>query len=590
MVVILGGKEKKKLGNTPVVSGTTDPLFSMETCILFPSLKEVLTFQVFHHNKIFKNDLLGTAELALDALESSEKGAEVRLKIGSAGELIVLVRVLPVHAGMPLDAQMFYQLRPYSTLRLHLERFVFVPGELVRGNVIFNAGETAKRMDFIHIESHGRTHLDFRAPGSLGLPGRADLATNCFITPLDFIWWSVRATVAGVAPDGKGQKINVVPGVHVWPFEFILPSHLPPSYTRVSFDTSYSILVHAGMADGKVISASKDIAIVPPLAGIEPTLLNSPVLAAVASDLIAPPPIPVTIIWTAPQVALIGIPFSVSFQLQNPTVHNFATLSCHLRTVRIYNMYGESGRGWMANKFIEEIAGLVVQGAQCSSGHMVSASVSMTAQNTPQVQACYPSVPEYVFSDLIQVHHYVELVGITDTGTKFSLGKRAIYVTHSQFYPPFATAADPEPTPTEVAPTVVVSAKATYEQSLQLCIPLGHWVHMDYGLTQGRSAVAVPQLTNTSRVLSHAAFVALNPVKNPQNSALTSKTIPFPVDQPTELHLEHSESFDATQRRNDTSGLSGTVSINQNLGVNLSLPSFGLNDLNRSLFGGGFGK
>jgi hypothetical protein len=579
----------RKIATTPTVLGSTEPNWSYETCVLFPSVQENLVFQVFHRNLIFKNDLLGTASLQLDKLSSAEKGIEVRLPLGKAnGELVVLVRILPVYAGMPLESTMFYSARPYSNIRLHLERFVYVPGELVRGNVIFNAGEASKKLDWIHLETLGKTHLDFRSAKSLGLPGSEDFASKCFITPLEFIWWSVRATVAGLAPDGTGQKISVASGVHVWPFEFVLPNRLPPTYTRVSFWSSYTIQLHAQMPDGKVISASKDIAVVPLLVGLQPTLFTS-ILAAVSSDIAVPSAQPIAVGWNAPDVALIGIPFDVAFQVQNSSTHNFTSFSCHLRTIRIYNVWGDSGRGWMANKFLEEIAALSAGGVASPSGTVVNGSLSMIAQNTQMAQCCYPSIPEATFSDLVQVHHYLELIGITDTNAKVSCGKKPIFITYSQFLPPFASSNELEPTPSEVPPAVMRVAKSTYEQSLQLCIPQGHWVHMDYRLTQGRSNATMPHFANTSFVLPHAVFEALNPTTPPQTKSLTSKTIPFPFDQPTPIHLEHAESFEGNpqhQRKNDA----GSVAINQYGGVNLNFQSFGLNDLNKQLFGGSFGK
>lgn len=607
-VTLLAGKERKKLASTCIACDSLDfARWSFETCVLLPDL-DVLTFQLYHHNTLFKNELLGTATLYLTTVSNLQGGATMRLKLEGAerGELVVLVRALAPYAGMPIDTSMFYTARPYAPIRLHLERYVWVPGELVRGCVIWT-GAGDKRLDWLHLESSGRTHFEFRSQQGLGLPARQDFATKCFITPFNFLWWSVstkiydstekivKPNMPSATSGADGNTSALVPvgnGMHVWPFEFVLPARLPPTYTRQSFSSTYTFRVHA-QVDGRIVTASKDVAIVPPLTAYRASL-SSPILAAVAPNIVAPSQNEFTLSWGVPEIVQIGVPFVVSFQLENASTSQFTGFTCHLRTLRVYNMYSESRKEWMANSFLEEISSATVPGGVHALPHAaIAGQVQMLAENTATLQCCYPSVPEEVYSDLLQIHHWLELFGTTATGQVISIGKRPIFVTYSQFIPPFESTNVWEPTPPNSPVAYFRIAKAPFEHAYSLCIPQGHWVHKHHALTQEKSSSMQPQLCSTSTVLSHQVFESLHPITPKHTASATSQTIPFPYEQTTPIRLEHAESFEG----NISAPSNGKprpgeplVTVNSNLGVNLNYQAFSLDDLNRSIFTGGFGK
>lgn len=565
--------------------------WSFEQCVAFPSLQESLHFHLYRHNIILKNELLGTATLDLASVSAIDKGQVMRLKFdGGKGELVVLVRALQAYAGMFLDSSHFYSLRPYSPIRLHLDRYIWVPGEMVRGCVVFCGAEHSS-LDWLHLESMGRTHFEFRSQQSLGLPGRQDLNRQCFITPFDFLWWSVRAPIFDSTTD-KSLASSLPAGPNVWPFEFVLPQRLPPTYTRQSFSSTYTFQLHAQI-DGKVMTASKDIVVVPPITAFQPSL-TSTILSSVAPEIVSPSVASLALSWGTVDIAQIGVPFIVSFQLQNLSHHHFTSFTCHLRTLRVYNIYETGRKEWLANTFLEEISSATLpSGVQSPPNTTANGQVQMLASNTQMSQCCYPSVPEGVFTDLVQVHHWLELIGYAANGEKISIGKRPIFVTYAQFVPPFESNNQWEPAPAGAAIAFFRVAKATNEQALSLSIPQGHWVHKYHQLTQERSNLSSPQTSSTSNVLSHEAFEALHPTLPNHTVSNTSQIVQFPLSQPTPIKLEHAESFQGlaqTQLQHQSMGDAANITINQNLGVNISYQQFGLRDLNRSLFGGGFGK
>ena len=621
------GRDGKKLGSTSVAKDAAPggiARWSFEHCLSFPSPQESLLLHLYHHNAIFKNELLGSATLDLAAVSSTnanQKGQALRMKLErGTGTLLVLVRVLQAYAGMPLDTSLFYSLRPYSPIRLHLDRYIWLPGETVRGCIVFSGAERSPTpLSWLHLESIGRTHFEFRSQDTLGVPARRDLNGKCYISPFDFLWWSARATVFDLTTD-KLLAPPTIAGPHAWPFEFTLPQRLPPTYTRQSYSSTYTVQVHAHI-DGKVITISKDIVIVPPLTSFQPSLTSSVLLSSVAPEVAAPNNLPIALSWGTTDIAQIGVPFIVSFQLQNMSHYHFTSFTCHLRTMRVYNIYAAGRNEWLANTFLEEIsASPLPNNVQSPANTIVNGQVQMLASNTPTSQCCYPSIPEGVFTDLLQVHHWLELIGYTavNNGEMVSLGKRPIFVTYAQFVPPFesSNALELSSPPSSSLPGSPIAffrvAKATNDQALSLSIPQGHWVHKYHQLTQERSNLSAPQLSSTSYVLPHEAFEALHPITPKHTAANTSQTVPFPISEETVVvegvattttrkttavvKLEHAESFQGltqTQIKNHQHGKgdAATITINQHLGVNLSYQPFGLNDLNRSLFGGGgFGK
>lgn len=709
LVVVVGGPEKKKIVQTAVVDETSDPKWSAEYSVQLPSYDVDLEFQVWHHNKVFKNELLGTYRVRLSEVSGLEAGVKVRAEIApsessssspshapagtpTSPHLLLLMCSFPnkpvplasVNTFTPLSQQ-WWTATAFPAFRLHLDRFSYNPGETVKGSLIYVSSSTApKKIEGIEISATGKTHFEFRSPQPVGLPATKDMSTNAFKTPLDYFWFIVRCPVSGrvefsnkpspsssssTSSSSGATRVEEVGTICAWPFQFVLPAHLPPSYSRQSFNTTYTFTATAHI-DGRAQQVSKDVIIMPNFLTLPPpSLATSTVLSAVSPATVAQGVEPnVGVEWTSAPIAYIDHQHEATVRISNGSHHNFAKFTMHMRTMRVYTLLRPDGKGWSANTFLEQICESPVASAVGAPGQRSllslpagyaqptpSASVFLIPQNTQMAQSCYSSVPESVFPELIQVHHWIELVGHTDQGALLSLSKLPIYVTQVSFVPPFgltpsqaaaslepsvagtpvarfriaraqdashqdashqdashlasaqssqsssAPIGDPSWTATPGAPSAssssasVPSSSSSFDPHTNhsLVIPLGGLTHPLYLLTQGTNAAGLaPQNSNQSLPLPHASFEFLQPSTPEQQVSPSSDIAPFPLDQHVPLMVEHSESFDRPM-----SGLArrpgdfGSVSINSNLGVNLQYESFGLNDLNRTLFGGSsFGK
>lgn len=712
MVTVVGGAERKVVAQTAVVDESSDPKWGAEYCVYVPSLDQDLEFQVWHHNKVFKNELIGAYRVRMSDLTGLEMGIKIRGEVrtaaslssssspsspsssasGVVGHLSILLCAFP---GKPVPivspntitpaSQMLWTATPYPSFRLHLERFTYHPGETVKGSIIFVSSSTApKRLDGLEISATGKTHYEFRSSQPIGHPTTKDFGTGAHKSSFDYFWFLVRCPVSGRVDfssnpshsntssghQANGTRTEEIGTVCSWPFQFVLPSHLPPSYARQSFNTTYTFMATLHAGGGRVIQASKDVVVMPNFLTLPPpSLASSAILAAVSPSTVLQSDDPnVGVEWTSAPIAYIDHQHEVSVRVSNATHYHFNKLTMHLRTMRVYNILRPDGKGWAANTFLEQICESIVMGpdgrtplsvppaivvaaaaapqapmdpslasSPAIATHNIlvqpcdSSIIVLVPQNTAMVQACYPSVPEGVFSELIQVHHWIELLGHSAEHGTLTLSKLPIYVTHVPFVPPYGlgptqaalslepSAADspvakfriaqsPDASRAENAGGVSSSSSSSPDASTSyspsnvdpfasnhsLVIPLGGFTHSLYLLTQGTNAAGLqPQNTNQCSPLPHASFQQLHPT-NPeqQHSAPVSNVGHFPTNQQVAITVEHSESFDKPK-----SGLArrpgdmGSVSINSNLGVNLNYQSFGLNDLNRSLFGGSsFGR
>ena len=216
MVIVLGGVEKKKLLHTAVVDETSDPKWASEYCLQLPSLDVELEFQVYHHNKIFKNELIGTYSVQLSQVTGLESGVHLNgemtakhapsstssSSMQSVGTLSIAMcsypgKPVPLMSATSIGHQTYWTASPYPSFRLHFERFVYHPGETIKGAILFVSSATApKKLEGIEISALGKTHFEFRSQQPIGFPSNKEFSTGVHKSSMDFLWFNVRCPVS----------------------------------------------------------------------------------------------------------------------------------------------------------------------------------------------------------------------------------------------------------------------------------------------------------------------------------------------------------------------------------------------------------
>jgi hypothetical protein len=108
------------------------------------------------------------------------------------------------------------------SFRLVLERSTYFPGEVVRGNVVFNVNRP-REIRGVRVKFHGFSHVRWSEQHGHG-KHRHTVVYESWDT-----YFNVIATVHGNARGSK-DKFILEPGAYAWPFQFSLPLNMPPSW------------------------------------------------------------------------------------------------------------------------------------------------------------------------------------------------------------------------------------------------------------------------------------------------------------------------------------------------------------------------
>lgn len=208
-----------------------------------PSYDSALLFKLYDGSGLVKHKELGWARLALSDLHPDGGLHELRIE-GGLGVIVVFVRAFEHHVGDPVESKKELENRQFAPFRLLLETDRYLPGNVLRGSVVYKADQPIA----VHSLS---VFLDIHFQS---LDGTADSCTSKYFT---YQTWGATApnvgisgtvgggdgTVASKTVSATAQHNHIDPsapattllptGVHVWPFEFILRDSDVTAFSRV---------------------------------------------------------------------------------------------------------------------------------------------------------------------------------------------------------------------------------------------------------------------------------------------------------------------------------------------------------------------
>lgn len=165
--------------------------------------------------RILSNVSLGTATLDPSTI-APNTAIDLWLPITGQGELHIFAQSTPLTARNPAKATRL------STFRMILERTVYFPGETIRGALVFNVGPPLK-IRGVRVKFEGATKTHWTEHHGTG-NNRRTVSYHSHI-----VYFNPVATLYGNPRGVRGDMI-IASGGYYWPFEFVLPSNLAPSY------------------------------------------------------------------------------------------------------------------------------------------------------------------------------------------------------------------------------------------------------------------------------------------------------------------------------------------------------------------------
>jgi hypothetical protein len=215
------GSEKFK---TKVFKKTLNPKWNEEFIISVHNRGSPLQMRMMSHNLLRKDTPMGTLSVDLTRLPDNILIDSWYKLLGvSAGELRLLLRFTPM--TLPNQKKELVNTR-LAMFRLVLERRVYFPGEAVRGTVQFNVG-MPKKIRGVRVHFHGEQHTEWTEEESyVDFNGQMSSRTRIYSETVNF--FNVYTTLWGNKRHGDSLVIDS--GTYLWPFQFILPPNLPPTY------------------------------------------------------------------------------------------------------------------------------------------------------------------------------------------------------------------------------------------------------------------------------------------------------------------------------------------------------------------------
>jgi hypothetical protein len=278
-----------------------------------PGPNSQIDLKVFDWNRFSSNVALGTAQIKLNEINSGSF-QDLWLPLDVKGEIHVFIFVAPYPTSMipkPIETRL-------DALRIHLEKSSYYPGNTLRGCVVYSC-QKAKKLHGLVLQLDGRSRCHIRV--------HSDKSPTYYS---DRTYFFARVPLVGHMDENKGKSENatiLAPGSYIFPFEYVLPMELPPSWERENdqpvfapthANTSritYSVIADlnvAGKGDKSVVCEfsvlfSENHTLQPALLAAKTSQNGNPIASSTQVQLHV----------SAPAVAFMGETYKVSARIEN---------------------------------------------------------------------------------------------------------------------------------------------------------------------------------------------------------------------------------------------------------------------------------
>lgn len=364
-----------------------------------------------------------------------------------------------------------------------LERTTYYPGEMIRGAMIYNVG-MPRKIRGVRVRFNGETKTHWTESRRNGNN------TYTVVFSAHYVFFDPIATLYG-NPRGKKDDFKIQSGGYYWPFEFVLPMTLAPSFQHNLGRNSYYVKGYVDIPMSPDKTVIQDLNMTVQYGTLHPVLnmrFSKKAKALLASNQ------NISVGLRAPEVAYMGEGFPIDVDIENQGTKEVKEVIIELK-VKYWFTAHHYGEGWKSRKVKHNILKQKVSGV---AGFPVPPGARWTGQIQVQIPTgIAPSVPEAT-SPIVQViYHFKATMNTTgNVFTKASNDKK-LPVLIGQRYP-FAPQIVAAPPP--VPQISIAQAPQNVYQYLAPAPPMAANQNVGY----------------VGPVLSHEQFVAATPYQPEQ--------------------------------------------------------------------------
>ena len=359
--------------------------------------KEIV-FDVFDWNAVLSHRKIGKAKLELSGVPPNGQHYELKLD-DNEGVLNVFVKILWPQSVETKSESKTLALYP---LRMHLERTVYHPGEVIRGHLILNL---KKRTKLAEISIEASMKIDLRNE-------------YIAIQRHPYLFYAFYDKVKVGAPNTEYEA-----GLHVFAFQFLLPEKC---LTHSSWNVECLFEAVVVKKPGKTLTISRQRIMVAPVydllspqvctLGLPHDLCPEPLQGIVATFNPAPP-----------KYIFSRDPFVLDVTLLNDSNATLSKFRVDLVAVRVLFCHEEKKNKWHSSKVVYQPASAELN-PKLRLEHGQSMPIQVQVPFGPGYDADIFSVPPEMQPQTLQVFHHL-LISAKDKTT----GKRVVCVRHPVF-------------------------------------------------------------------------------------------------------------------------------------------------------------
>jgi hypothetical protein len=394
--------KSKKIWETRVKKNTRDPKFHSEVVLRLASKSGEVKLQLLDWNAI-KSDVLLADELKLDLSTLPDEGSYFESPLVWAGSpcgvLKWFARALPLEKESPTVPAV----QPLHRSRLMVERLIYRPGELVRGQLVLNLHKP-------------KTILNFNF-GIINAVSKCERAGD----PQPARWTQVSSQVQFAPKPDK--SINLEPGTHIWSFEVLLPERIQTH--TLMYDCSdcqfkvEAYLYMKGSANPEILYIP--ITIVPAFEKLDPVLPRHIDQSTPSAPFVG------TVHWQLSKILFKDKRNVIEARVEAPGV-TFKALAIDWCVELFVPRLGKK-KQWKLKRTL-----VTIPIAHVGSGEITKIQAQTDPTNFTIYRNIHFSTTPSPYVEPIEVYNYMLLTGKNHDGQKIELGKAPFFLTHSSLY------------------------------------------------------------------------------------------------------------------------------------------------------------